>query len=583
MERSSSKPNNSMKKKLLMLVLLSILIGSVFAASVLAASPQRSWTRYNANQLDLTKITQSKTDILRKSSNTIQTRFASKTFQGDGTYYVANGDSVILSNGVKVKIESIKQINNNNEFDKNRMEIFLSFYVKNEKLNLAPVKTIIKAIPLHQGWKGYYWKDYGAEISLPNNNEDIPVSFSTYPKPSYQIKFVSPNKLGQVNSPLDIYNYCTQSYDATSPNCLKYITYTPSNGEVKLSNTKVSVIGSDPEVVQWYFDQADACYDYIQEKLEIEPKFGPIPIRLVSDANVAVSTLNAGIFYPYAKFVPNSNSKVCGIKPLTHEMTHAFLNPAPLKDVFNEGLASMVEKSLQRVGETTLLESDKEIGYQWTYLFPGVNTLGIKLSDMNNEEVVFVYGFYVAGQGWTYFQEQPSAKVNHATTILYYQDFPIIEIKEKNIPEGKVKVNLYSHQPLFESLKCNGNNYQDYLGWNTEDNTVILADESINPEMIFLPLNEYLGQNFPYQQYALQFYKTSACLWREIDEQIGTINVLTEMQDYQNYNQETFNLFEVLTDKGMDIEDLENRYGINFDEAGWQAYTSYSIGNVGEY
>jgi hypothetical protein len=508
-----------------------------------------------------------------------------KTFKNDGTYFVGNKDIVELSNNIVVKIEDMKITEETDGFSLNGVELYLSFFLKAKKINPVPLRVLMKAVPPNDVWFGYYFEGYGVRISLPTENMDIPVK-SKYRMllNTYELSFSSVEELGLVTSTTDLYQYCLNKNlgdEKAEIGCLLYSPYDPQGNEVKISNSKVSVIGPNEETVQWYFSQANACYNYLNNNLEIDPLFGPIPIRLLNNLPVNLNSGLTGIYLVSYSFNSESNPNICSNSILLHEMTHNFLVPAPIQDIFNEGLATVQEYSIAKNNDITMNQSNVlvtqdtitfilgnlGIKYKGTTILDGEIKAVIEVGILNTNDWISVEGDKTVGVG-------KAIRLESNSNFL-----PILKIEEISEDFSSIVVSLYNPATPIVNVNCAENGYYDYFGWETEEGTLQIETSNLILNE-FVPLSKYLSEDYPYQTYYKQFYKTSSCFWKEIDEEIGIPLVTKEMQKYQNFKNEPFLFFEFLVDHGMDLDQLSIKYGITFADGGKKPYLYSYVGDL---
>lgn len=542
------------------------------------------------------------------SKNSLQpfSRFyvSPQEFNGDGTYDIATGDTVHLANGVDLKIRSIAKLPPESDLVFNDTLLFVDFSIQGERLNAAPVPIRLLAMPFVATKQNYAFQGYGATISLPGGNGKTPSPYVMNPKtlqPRYALNFQSPLPLTEalpdpgekVASGVDLFNYCLaheqqdQPEEAIYLHCLYLVSYTPLAGEMKLANDQISLIGpaDQPDVVNDYFKQASICYALIQQQLQIEPLFLPIPIRITNQKKGGGVTTSLNGVLIGVKGKPLGGGTKCAEPVLSHEMVHYFVAPAPLQNIYDEGLATTVEWGIVQPLTVKLLATDFEISKPPVLIPPYDNKLLLQANTLYQEpfdvtdRAVFQYGNQIQGV----FQPigKPfSVAVGNATAV-DNPNVPIIHLKEavkSPLPLGAptTKLDLYASDSLVSGLRCRLNGYQENIGWMTETGTTLYADEKINPILPFAPLSKYNPKNY------LSFYKTAACFWREIDQQSGLGVVMKGLRKYQGFKNTPFPFFDLLSAQGIDIAALKQKFGINADAPNVSAYMPLS-GNLGQY
>lgn len=517
-------------------------------------------------------------------------------FSGNGTYEVASGDTVHLDNGVSIQIKQVNSFKSPYLQSLNGRQIFANFFIKGKKLNPAPVFIQLVAIPPIATWQGYEFRGYGVSIVLPTGNsiQQAPVSFELKSfQQRYGLTFTSPEKVGTVTSAVDLFNHCLALEAPNLPeevrylHCLYLIPYEPLPSEMKTVGGGISLIGPTDasEAVTAFFQEATACYDFIKEKLKMEPLFLPVPIRLVGGKKMgaAITSPDFGILLP---FNPNTSPPVpdgsCQQTMLLHELVHYFVAPAPIRSVYNEGLATLLQHSIEKLLPVKMITANLEVP-QTPVTIPGTGLL-FKLAlpvdaSVPTDQATFQYGFLSQGI-FQPFDKPIKAKEDKTTTAPYDNFVPLIQLKEIHHDTPSATVALYSHAQLLPGLKCNNQGYQNAIGWTTDQGTTLAADETINPSELFMPLANYLTPG--YDQNILPFYNTAACLWQGIGEQIGLEAVMKEMKKYQNFKNLPFPFFDFLSAQGIDVATLKQKFGIKPDEPNAPSYIPL-MGNVGQY
>jgi len=497
---------------------------------------------------------------------------------GDGAYFVGSGDTVTLNNNIKVKINHIAKITPSNQFTKNELDLYLSFYLGETKLTPLPMRVKISSIPQNDGWLGYSFSGYAAVISIPTANQEAELETISAPLKKYKLLFSSSSKIGTISSASQLYERCIadlpEQYNKSQ--CFIYTPYTPLQNEQQKSDEEISVIGP-ANLVEPFFNAAKKCHAIIESAVGVNAAAPQVPIRIVNGLTTAVSSPTLGILVPQSMNISPDQS--CNTIML-HEMAHFTISPAPIRNIFNEGFATYVTSLKPQIDVLTLKSADFEIDTNWKMLPQAGAPVGIKLKaiDTQNGSVTLDYGMQIAGN-WQSMQNTELKLFAGEAIVIYYDPyFPVIELQSADLDSAKLRI--YEHlSPAKNSstMICEDNGFREMLGWKNQDGEIVKAAGAINPLLPFAKLDTYLNGGTASSE---EFYKTAACFWESIDNAVGIKKVIAEMRKWQNYNNEPFDLMNFLSLNGMNIDEILQTFGLSPDG---QAQNAYPLFITGEY
>ena len=500
------------------------------------------------------------------------------SFVGDGSYFVSAGDTVKLDNNIQIKINSISKINPTSRFNKNELEIFASFFLNGSKLSIFPLRIKIYATPQNPAWKGYLFGGYAAQIALPDGNQQTEIETTSGPIPKFKLSFKSSDKMGVINSAAQLFNYCQSNLQEqyNKNQCFMFTPYEPVSGETKKADDTISVIGP-ANLVDAYFLEAKKCHERLSNLIGTKQDSPVIPIRIAANVTTQISSSDFGILLPTT--LQTGNPDQCNTAML-HEMAHFFIAPAPLRDIFNEGLATYITSLTPEINNLTLTLDNFIVDTNWQAVIGAAAPVGFKILSLNqsNSTATLEYGLKINGT-WTKINQQTLALgLGEAIVLNYDPYFPVIELKE--LAEQSAIFAIYEHlSPIKNSSTfiCEENGFKDMLGWRAPDGKIIKAAASINPLIAFAKLDTYLNGG---TSSANDYYKTSACLWEKIDKSIGIKKTVDEMRKWQNYKNEPFDFINFLSTNGMDINSMAQTFGFSTED---QAMNFVPFFLIGEY
>lgn len=482
-----------------------------------------------------------------------------KNIMNSNAKYVTKDSNFTLDNGIEIKIKDIF-FDENVGTEKGAINIFVDLYFNNKKINANVLHFRISSIPEYSDWQNYEVMDFGIGLALPDKKkiETKIINDKLY----FKIKFFSPNNMKKINSPLDIYNYCLNHYPEKS--CLRYIPYYPRPNEISYENEKIVVIGPDNENTKKYFDNANNCYAILKDELDIDPAL-PVPIRLLN--NITVNVAGATGIQMVSKNLKDEN--YCDTI-LLHEMSHYFITPWVINDVFNEGFATYFENKYTPLEETSLLK-DNVIFTDNLHLMK--NSLYLSLNTSDNYSLFFQYLLKENNE-----YEYINHFILHTGYATYLEQDPSLPIIYAKMDNNNLKVQFYNYKKINKKLLCINNGYQEKTGWQTE-NEILYSYFGANSAKGFAYLDNYLiTDNYE------EMYNTSACFWTEIFDNITIKDLVKEMKKYQKFNSKEFPFFEYLEKNNINVDLLSKKYGFSIKPQKSAYHYIYATkGNVGLY
>jgi hypothetical protein len=486
----------------------------------------------------------------------------SADYVGDGQYTLREGDIVQASNGVYLKIGTIKG---------NIMSMF--FYDSNR----LPMNLYKRWTALFVGRETYF-SDYGVIVDyepLESNPNYFASTDTQGPKIEVTISsdYFENAAFGQM-----MFDKCQGANCAS-----KYSSYLPLEGEVAFTNGRIVLIL--PETKATYGNDflldAEACFNEIQKHIIIESKPKIIPIRMtVTDSTMVVATTN-GIEYPISANFKYTNDSAgnCNDLRLAHEMVDYLVQPLPMTGLYGEGLSTYIDnKIINNVEPLQLIYADMIIfeGYgsireetQMGYYLGYTDTGNIAIYDSNKAGIVSIY----ADEGYgSYFW--------HGAQPVY-----VFEVTEKD--DTKIRLNIYRGQSSMKKINCIDGGYEVVPGWNKGGGLFLINTplQNVDSEKSFawMMFKNYLTTPYPFASTYKGFFSTSACFWNEVETKSpgavkSIVSWIDEVRDSGEYVSVFVKLKELIGDEKY--ASLLLNFGIE-DESTTYASGGMEVGNAG--